>query len=280
MSMIEAFRRSDLSIDERVDDLLVRMTLGEKVAQLTSVWLTLDPESGEVAPSQFSFGPGRVDDPWEQMQHGIGQITRPLGSQPIDPIDGARMINGLQRRLIEETRLGVPAICHEECLTGAMFQGASSFASPLNFAATWDPELIRRVGDVIRRQMRSVGATQGLAPVADVARDARWGRVEETLGEDPYLVGRFVTSYVQGLQGDDLTDGVIATVKHFVGYSFSEGGRNFAPAHVGPRELEDVFLLPFEMAVKLGGARSVMNSYQEVDGEAPAGSRRMLTEIL
>src|SRR5262249_31759466 len=109
---------------------------------------------------------------------------------------------------------------------------------------------------------------------------ARWGRVEETLGEDPYLVGSFVTAYVRGLQGDDLRAGVIATLKHFVAYSASEGGRNFAPAHVGRRELEDVFLLPFEMAIKDGGARSVMNSYQEVDGEAPASSPWLLTEVL
>lgn len=280
VSTTEVYKRPDLPVSERVEDLIGRMTLEEKVAQLTSVWLTLDPSTGEVAPSMFSMGPGRADDPWDQMRHGIGQITRPLGSQPIDPVEGARMINSIQRRLVEQTRLGIPAICHEECLTGAMFQGATSFASPLNFAATWDPDLIQRVGDVIRRQMRSVGAHQGLAPVADVARDARWGRVEETLGEDPYLVGCFVTSYVKGLQGDDPHERIIATLKHFVGYSFSEGGRNFAPTHVGPRELEDVFLLPFEMAVKDGGALSVMNSYQEVDGEAPAGSRRLLTEIL
>lgn len=279
------YRDPSASISERVEDLLARMTLDEKVAQLTSVWLTLDPESGEVAPSQFSFGPGRVDDPWEQMRHGIGQITRPLGSQPIDPVAGARMVNEIQRRLVEETRLGIPALCHEECLTGPMFQGATSFASPLNFASTWDPSLIEQVGEVIRRQMRSVGARQGLAPVADVARDARWGRVEETLGEDPYLVGTMVTAYVRGLQGGgpndrDLRQAVVATLKHFVAYSFSEGGRNFAPAHVGPRELADVFLLPFEMAIREGGALSVMNSYQDVDGEAPAASHRLLTEIL
>ncbi len=279
------YRDPALSVAERVEDLLARMTLDEKAAQLTSVWLTLDPESGEVAPSQFSFGPGRADDPWEQMRHGIGQITRPLGSQPIDPAAGARMVNEIQRRLVEETRLGVPALCHEECLSGPMFQGATSFASPLNFASTWDPVLIERVGEVIRRQMRSVGARQGLAPVADVARDARWGRVEETLGEDPYLVGTMVSAYVRGLQGGapgerDLTQAVVATLKHFVAYSFSEGGRNFAPAHVGPRELADVFLLPFEMAVRTAGALSVMNSYQEIDGEAPAASHHLLTEVL
>ena len=128
--------------------------------------------------------------------------------------------------------------------------------------------------------MRGVGAHQGLAPVADVARDPRWGRIEETIGEDPYLVGSMVTAYVRGLQGDDPETGIIATLKHFAGYSFSEAGRNFAPSHVGRREMGDVFLLPFEMAVKAGAAGSVMNSYQEVDGEQPAASHWLLTETL
>ena len=226
-------------IADRVEDLLSAMTLDEKVAQLTSVWLTLDPDAGVFAPSALSFGGQNAWTPEEALDHGVGQITRPLGSQPIDPQVGAEMINDIQRRLIEQTRLGIPAICHEECLSGLMAQGATSFPSPLNFAATWNPDLVRRVGDVIRRQMRSVGTHQGLAPVADVSRDPRWGRVEETLGEDPYLVGCMVTAYVLGLQGgaarDDMSSGVIATLKHFCGYSFSEGGRNFAPAHVGRR---------------------------------------------
>lgn len=281
---VAIYRDATRSTTERVDDLLGRMTLAEKAAQLTAVWLTLDPDAGEFAPSALSFGGTNAWTPEEALDHGVGQITRPLGSQPIDPRVGAEMINGIQRRLIEQTRLGIPAICHEECLTGLMAQGATSFPSPLNFASTWDPDLIQQVGDVIRRQMRSVGTHQGLAPVADVARDARWGRVEETLGEDPYLVGRMVTAYVTGLQGggpgDDRRDGVIATLKHFCAYSSSEGGRNFAPAHVGRRELQDVFMLPFEMAVKAGGARSVMNSYQDIDGEAPAASRYLLTEVL
>jgi len=275
-----SYRDPRRSVDDRVSDLIDRMTLAEKVAQLTSVWLEVDPERGEFAPSQMGAAFGAVPDPYEFMAQGIGQVTRPLGSRPVEPRVGAGVINDLQRRLVEETRLGIPAICHEECLTGYMAQGATSFASPLNYGATWNPELIEKVGAAIRRQMRSVGAHQGLAPVADVARDARWGRIEETVGEDPYLVGTIVSAYVRGLQGDDPTHGVIATLKHFAGYSFSEGGRNFAPAHVGRREMADVFLLPFEMAVRDAGAGSVMNSYQEVDGEQPATSRWLLTDVL
>jgi beta-glucosidase len=273
-----AYRDSRRGVEERVQDLVGRMTALEKIAQLTSVWLHIDPESGAVAPNQ-NLLQARFD-PAEAMRHGIGQITRPFGSRPVDPAAGAKAVNALQRRLIEETRLGIPAICHEECLSGFMAQGATSFPSPLNYAATWDPVLIERVGTAIGRQMRAVGAHQGLAPVADVARDARWGRIEETLGEDPYLVGRMVTHYVRGLQGPDIRHGVVATLKHFAGYSFSEGGRNFAPAHVGRREFTDVFLLPFEMAVREGGALSVMNAYQDFDGEPPAASHWLLTEVL
>lgn len=269
-----------LSYEDRAAALLGEMTIDEKAAQLTSVWLSFDPESGDFAPNTMAGPFAQGTDPETVMAHGIGQITRPLGSKPIEPAQGVEMINDLQRRLVEGTRLGIPAICHEECLSGLMAQGATSFPSPLNFASTWDPDLIERAARAIGRQMRSVGVHQGLAPVADVARDPRWGRIEETLGEDPYLVGTMVTAYVKGLQGDSLESGVIATLKHFCGYSFSEGGRNFAPAHVGRRELADVFLLPFEMAVRDGGAYSVMNAYQEIDGEAPAASRWLLTEVL
>jgi beta-glucosidase-like glycosyl hydrolase len=272
------YRDPSLEPGKRARDLLGRMITEEKVAQLFGVWLNLDPERGEFAPSSgASPEPGK---PAEEFRHGVGQITRPFGSRPVDPRAGVRALNEFQRQLVEETRLGIPAIAHEECLTGLMSQGATQFPSPLNYGSTWDPELIEKVGDSIRRQMRAVGAHQGLAPVADVIRDARWGRVEECVSEDPYLVGCMVSRYVAGLQGEDPTSGVAATLKHFCGYSFSEGGRNFGPAHLGERELADVFLLPFEMAVKSARVMSVMNAYQEIDGVPPACSRRLLTEIL
>ncbi len=274
------YRDPSRSVDERVADLLARMTLEEKAAQLTSVWLTVDPERGEVAPAQFAAMFGELADQMALLDLGVGQVTRPLGTVPVDPVVGATTVNDLQRRAVEGSRLGVPILFHEECLTGLMAQGATSFPSPLNYGATWDPDLIEQVGATIGRQMRMVGDRQGLGPVADVARDARWGRIEETMGEDPYLVGLMVSAYVRGLQGDRGAGGVVATLKHFVAYSFSEAGRNFAPTHVGPRELADVFMLPFEMAIKLGHADSVMNSYQEVDGEQPGSSHHLLTEVL
>jgi beta-glucosidase len=278
MSDLAPYRDASLPVRKRVEDLLGRMNVSEKVAQLCSVWLHLGPEGGEFAPHQGAFA--APSDAGVELKHGIGQITRPLGSRPIDPRDGARALNEFQRRLIEETRLGIPAIAHEESLTGFMTQNATQFPSPLNYGATWDPELIERVGAVIRRQMRAVGTHQALAPVADVIRDARWGRVEECVSEDPYLVGCVVSAYVRGLQGDDLRSGIAATLKHFCAYSFSEGGRNFGPAHVGPREMADVFLIPFEMAVKEARADSVMNAYQDLDGAPAASSHWLLTELL
>ncbi len=271
------------STDQRVKDLLDKMNLEEKILQLTSIWLSFDPEKGDMAPSIMGADldemAGGIDIDY-YLGSGIGQITRAFGSRPIDPVIGAGTVNRIQKRVMEESRLGIPVICHEECLSGLMAQGATSFPSPVNYGSTWEPELIQQVGDVIRRQMRSLGTHQGLAPVCDVARDARWGRVEETIGEDPYLVGVMVTNYVKGLQGNDLKKGIIATLKHFAGYSFSEGGRNFAPVHAGRRDLMDVFFIPFEMAVKEGKVLSLMNGYHEFDGEVPGASRWLLTEVL
>ena len=146
-------------------------------------------------------------------------------------------------------------------------------------AATWDPDLAREMATAVRRQMRAMGAHHGLSPVLDVARDPRWGRTEETFGEDPYLVARMGIAFVEGLQGDDLTEGVVATAKHFVGYSASEGGLNWAPPHLPPRELREVYLHPFE-AVVAAGARSVMNAYHELDGIPCGADRDLLTVLL
>ena len=253
------------------------MTREEKVAQLVGEWVMLDPATGEVAPYQGNFvAEADQRSIGERIEHGLGQLTRPFGSAPVDAAEGARIVNGLQRRLVEDTRLGIPAMVHEECLTGFMALGATAFPCPLNWGSTWDPALTEEMGRTIGEQMRSVGVHQGLAPVMDVVRDARWGRVEECIGEDPYLVGMIGSAYVRGLEGA----GVVATLKHFAGYSFSEGGRNIAPAHIGPRDMEDVFLPSFEMAVREGGARSVMNAYQDNDGVPAAASRDLLTHVL
>lgn len=263
------YRDPSAPIDIRVRDLMKRMTLEEKVAQLGSVWLGI---SGEKELSE--------ERAQELLSNGIGQITRISGSSEIKPGEGAKLANSIQRYLVEKTRLGIPAIVHEECLSGFMARGATTFPQAIGLASTWDPDLIQEVTKVIRRQMRVSGAHQGLAPVLDVVRDPRWGRTEETLGEDPYLVARMGVAYVRGLQGGDLRFGVIATPKHFAAHGFPEGGRNCAPVHVPQREFREVFLFPFEAAIKLGGAMSVMNAYHEIDGIPCAASRELLTGIL
>jgi beta-glucosidase len=266
-------------IDRRVADLLGRMTIDEKIAQMHAVWLVLD-EHGKHRPRTEDAFIGSSDENTltDMLRKGLGQITRPLGTRSIDPAAGVRALNSLQKFLVEETRLGIPAISHEECLSGTMARGGTLFPSSLAYGATWNPELIEEVGRIIGDEVRSIGGHQGLAPVLDVARDARWGRTEETFGEDPYLVGVMATRYVRGMQGPKRD--FLATLKHYAGHSFSEGGRNHAPIHLGWRELNDIFLLPFEMAVKLANAGSVMPAYHDIDNEPSHASKHLLTQVL
>ena len=257
---------------DRVTALLGRMTLEEKLAQIVGFW---DKGEGEaVAPLQGDFDvPQGLDD---VARHGLGHLSRVYGTRPVDPDERLRWLWGRQRRFVTETRLGIPAIVHEECLTGLAAWRAATFPTPTAWGAAFDPELVEQMGAAIGRSMRALGVHVGLAPVLDVIRDQRWGRVEECISEDPYLVGTVGTSYVRGLQ----SAGVHATLKHFVGHSGPQSGRNFGPVHAGPRELRDVFMVPFEMAVLDGGARSVMHAYNEVDGVPVAADPRMLTDVL
>ncbi|SDD85097.1 beta-glucosidase [Sanguibacter gelidistatuariae] len=262
-------------VSERVRALHAQMTLEEKLAQIVGYWLD---QSGTVAPMQSEMAAGQQ--PASQLseitRHGIGHYTRVYGTRPVDPVERAAWLWTEQRRLKRETRLGIPALVHEECLTGLAAWQAATYPTPLAWGASFDPELVGEAARAIGDSMRELGIHQGLAPVLDVVRDPRWGRVDECIGEDPYLVGTIGTSYVRGLQDA----GVHATLKHFVGYSASKSGRNHAPVGVGPRELADVFLPPFEMAVLDGGARSVMNSYNDVDGVPMASSSEHLTTLL
>ena len=261
-------------LPERVEALLAAMTLDEKLAQLGSVWVGAELGSGNVAPMQEAFAePASFE---EATAHGMGHITRPLGTSPVDPADGARRLAELQNDLMARSRLSIPAIAHEECLTGFTTYHATVFPTPLGLAATFDPEGVERVTTAIGESMRATGAHQGLSPVLDVVRDYRWGRVEETFGEDPYLVGMMGAAYVRGLE----STGLVATLKHFAGYSASQAARNHAPVSMGPRTLRDVILIPFEMAIREGGARSVMNSYSEIDGLPVAADAGLLTGML
>ena len=202
------------------------------------------------------------------------------GATNLDPAGAAEAGNAIQRFLVAETRLGIPAILHEEALHGLLARDAVSFQQSIGAGAAFDPELVEAIAATIRRRMLAIGGRLALAPVLDVTRDPRWGRVEETYGEDPYLATVLGVAYTRGMQGDDISDGVVATGKHLVGHGLAEGGLNQAPAHVGPRELRDEQLLPFEAAVRLAGMACMMPAYCDVDGLPCHASSELLTTIL
>lgn len=270
MTQSHPYQNPALPVEDRIADLLSRMTLDEKIAQLGSIWVfeVLDE-------MQFSPEKARL-----LFTHGLGQVTRIGGASSLEPSAGAALANTIQRYLRENTRLGIPAIVHEECISGYMARNATCFPQIIGLASTWEPELAEAMAAVVRTQMRAAGAHQGLSPVMDITRDPRWGRTEETFGEDPYLAAQMSVAFVRGLQGDNWREGVLATAKHFVGYGMSEGGMNWAPPHFNPRELLEVYLLPFEAAVKEANLASVMNAYHELDGVPCGASRWLLTELL
>ncbi|PJF43589.1 MAG: beta-glucosidase [Phototrophicales bacterium] len=270
-SISRVYRNETLSVDERVNSLLEQMTLDEKIAQLGGVWVT------DLLDENFEFSEAKAS---TKLAHGIGHITRVGGASMLPPQKSAALANRIQRYLAEQTRLGIPAIVHEESCAGYLANGATSFPQAIGMAATWEPELITSVTNVIRQQMRSVGAHHTLAPVLDVARDPRWGRVEETFGEDPYLIASIGVAYIKGIQGKNLNSGIVATGKHFLGYGWSEGGMNWAPAHIPERELREIFLFPFMAAIKEGRVASIMNAYQELDGIPSGSSKELMVNLL
>lgn len=270
-----AWHDTSLAPEVRAKALAAAMTLEEKLAQLVGVWVGASDSGEEVAPHQHEMTEEPVGlETFDGL--GLGQLTRPFGTRPVDPALGALSLLRTQRRIAAGNRFGIPALAHEECLAGFAAWGATAYPVPLSWGASFDPELVREMAAAIGRDLRSVGVHQGLAPVLDVARDGRWGRVEETIGEDPYLVGTVATAYVQGLE----SAGIVATLKHFAGYSASRAGRNHAPVSMGPRERADVILPPFEMAVREGRPRSVMHAYTDTDGVPSAVDRALLTELL
>ena len=283
------WQNTALSVATRVDLLLERMTLEEKVGQLGSRWVGNDmqhedvdgavldaDETINVAPMQDIFAASGTVPLAEASRSGLGHLTRVYGSVPLTAAQGAAELVRQQRVVLENSRLGIPALVHEECLTGFTTLGATVYPAAIAWGATFDPELVERMAAAIGRDMAAVGVHQGLSPVLDVVRDYRWGRVEETIGEDPYLVSMLGSAYVRGLQGA----GVIATLKHFAGYSAARGARNHGPVPMGRRELMDVILPPFELAVTVADVGSVMNSYSDVDGVPAAADRWLLTDLL
>jgi beta-xylosidase len=284
-----AWRDTSRPIAERVEDLLRRMTLAEKAGQLRSTWLGSTAGNGGgngdgggngngggggVAPLQELAS---VPADWaELIRDGLGQLTRPFGTVPVTAREGAEALARTQLEIAAASRFGIPAIAHDECLAGFTAWTAAIYPIPLAWGASFDPQLVQEMAVQIGTSMRAVGVHQGLAPVLDVTVDPRWGRTEETIGEDPYLVATVGTGYVRGLE----STGLICTLKHFVGYSASRGGRNLAPAAVTSRQLADVLLPPFEMAIRLGGARSVMHAYTDIDGIPTAADPSLLSGLL
>ena len=279
-------------IDARVNDLLARMTLDEKVAQLETVWESkskLQTASGDFSPELAS----------KNFPNGIGGFARPSDYRGVTQSNGAagasgpainrdarqtaEFVNAAQHWAVEHTRLGIPILMHEESLHGYVARGATSFPQAIALASTWDPDLVTRVFSVAAREARARGATLVLAPVVDVARDPRWGRIEETYGEDPYLVTQIGLAAIRGFQGPKLPlppDKVFVTLKHFTGHGWPENGTNVGPAHLGERELREVFFPPFEAAVKTFPIQSVMASYNEIDGIPSHANNWLLNDVL
>jgi beta-glucosidase len=279
-------------VAKRVDDLLARMTLDEKVAQLETIW----EQKAKVQTPAGRFSPELAS---KNFPNGIGGFARPSDYRGVTRSNGAAgasgeavnrdarqtadYVNAAQHWAVEQTRLGIPILMHEESLHGYVARDATSFPQAIALASTWDPELVSRIFSVAAREARARGATLVLAPVLDVTRDPRWGRIEETFGEDTYLTTQMGLAAVRGFQGPTLplpADKVMVTLKHFTVHGWPEGGMNVGPAHVGQRELREIFFPPFEAAVKTYPVRSVMASYNEIDGIPSHANDWLLNGVL
>src|SRR5690606_33319291 len=281
------YKDARLDVAVRVEDLLARMTLEEKVAQLTAV----GESKTQILDDELRFDPAKMS---ARYPHGIGQFARPQdargpGSPRVAPgydlDETIELVNAMQRHALDETRLGIPILFHEEALHGYVARGARSFPQAIALASTWDPELVRQVNAAIAREVRARGVHLVLSPVVDVARDPRWGRIEETFGEDPYLVAEMGVAAVRGLQGDMRggplpADKVFATLKHMTGHGQPESGANVGPAPLAERELREFFFPPFEQAVRRTGIAAVMASYNDIDGVPCHATGSLLGDVL
>jgi beta-glucosidase len=279
-------------VDVRVEDLLRRMTLDEKVAQLETVW----ESKAKLQDARGTFSPELAS---KNFPNGIGGFARPSDYRGVTATNGAagaagetvnrdarqtaEYVNAAQHWAVDHTRLGIPILMHEESLHGYVARGATSFPQAIALASTWDPELVTRVFGVAAREARARGAALVLAPVVDIARDPRWGRIEETYGEDPYLSTQMGLAAIEGFQGRTLplpADKVLVTLKHFTGHGWPENGTNVGPAHIGERELREEFFPPFEAAVKTFPIQSLMASYNEIDGIPSHANSWLLNDVL
>lgn len=268
------YKDTSLSTEERVDALLAQMTLEEKVVQLQCMWN--DKKKLFNGDNWFS-----ADSAKKYVVNGLGQIGRP--SEGRTPEENAKLTNDIQKYFVKETRLGIPVVFHEECLHGHAAMNKTSFSQPIGLASTWNTELIEELYKMTAKEARVVGTHQALTPVVDVAREPRWGRVEETFGEDPYLVSRMGLAAVRGFQGrDGIVKGnhIMATLKHYAAHGQPESGTNAAPVNVSERTLRETFLYPFKVAVERGHVKSIMASYNEIDGIPSHANSWLLEDVL
>jgi beta-glucosidase len=284
------YKQATAAVDARVDDLLGRMTLDEKIAQMQCVWLKKVAIQNE--DTSFNADKARAAYP-----NGMGMFARP-SDRRLDkpsaagdagetanrgPKETADYVNAVQKWAMERTRLGIPVLMHEEALHGYVAREATSFPQAIGLASSFDPDLITKVFSVAAREMRARGANLALAPVVDVAREPRWGRIEETYGEDPHLCGVMGKAAVIGFSGDTLPlakDKVYATLKHMTGHGQPESGTNIGPANVGERALREDFFPPFEKIIRETRIAAVMPSYNEIDGLPSHANRWLLTDVL
>src|ERR1039457_3779723 len=279
-SQTAPYRNATLPAAKRVTDLLARMTLEEKAAQMMCVW---QKKADTLVDANGNFDLSKAKATFKRRQ-GLGQVGRPSDAGKGQDARGmAELTNAIQKFFMEHSRLGIPVIFHEECLHGHAAIGGTSFPQPIALGATFNPEPVEALFTMTAAEARVRGTHQALTPVVDAAREPRWGRVEETYGEDPYLVSRQGIAAVRGFQGD-ATFGdkrrVIATLKHFAAHGEPEGGANCAPANVSERVLRETFLYPFQEALKQGGAISVMASYNKIDGVPSHANQWLLRDVL
>ena len=278
---LPAYRNPKLPVEQRVADLLARMTLDEKVAQMEGAWenkdFHKDPQTMFV-DEKGNFLPERAA---VLMKDGLGQISRP--SEGRGPREMAEYTNTVQKWMMERTRLGIPVLFHDECLHGHVAMKGTSYPAAIALASSWDPDLLQQVFSATAAEARARGAQQCLAPVLDLARDPRWGRTEETYGEDPYLVTKLGVGAIRGFQGTGPTIDkahVLATAKHFAVHGQPEGGTNVAPGNYSERVVREYFLKPFQAAVQEAHVATVMASYNEIDGIPSHSNRHLLVDIL
>ena len=278
---VAPYRNPKLPVEDRVADLLSRMTLEEKLAQLEGLWQNpqfLQKPNAIFVDDKGQFSPERAS---VTLKYGIGEISRPSENRGPRPM--AEFTNTIQKWVKENTRLGIPVLFHDECLHGHVAIGGTSYPQAIGLASTWDTALVRNVFSATAEEVRARGAQECLAPDLDLARDPRWGRTEETYGEDPYLVARLGVAAIEGFQGTSAVidkSHVAATAKHFAVHGQPEGGTNVAPGNYSERVIREQFLLPFEKAVKEAHVQTVMASYNEIDGIPSHSNKRLLTGIL